>query len=175
MPIFHSTCPLSSQSTTSGHRMANRKWKETKQEPSMLPGPAVPDCSLLSFHFLWQSYVRRLYQEVTAKHFKLLHMILPQFVIRNLLFLRQRAAHILGRYFSSFPCLGNVEMAKDFPEMLKFDRERPNSHSFFHLPSPARACPSVRISPALASIQTAKHLRASEARRVVSQTPVAIQ
>ena len=28
-------------STACGHRMANRKWKETKQLPSMLPGPAV--------------------------------------------------------------------------------------------------------------------------------------
>ena len=34
-------------------RMADRKWKETKQQPSMLPGPAVPGCSLVSFHFLW--------------------------------------------------------------------------------------------------------------------------
>ena len=33
--------------------MAHRKWRETKQEPSMLPGPAVPGCSLVSFHFLW--------------------------------------------------------------------------------------------------------------------------
>ena len=32
--------------------MAHRKWKETKQQPSMLPGPAVPGCSLVSFHFL---------------------------------------------------------------------------------------------------------------------------
>ena len=33
--------------------MANRKWKEIKQQPSMLPGPAVPGCCLVSFHFLW--------------------------------------------------------------------------------------------------------------------------
>ena len=39
--------------TACGHRMAHRKWKETKQQPSMLPGPAVPGCSLVSFHFLW--------------------------------------------------------------------------------------------------------------------------
>ena len=32
--------------------MAHRKWKETKQQPSMLPGPAVPGCCLISFHFL---------------------------------------------------------------------------------------------------------------------------
>ena len=34
-------------------RMAHRKWKETKQQPILLPGPAVPGCSLVSFHFLW--------------------------------------------------------------------------------------------------------------------------
>ena len=27
-------------------RMAHRNWKETKQQPSMLPGPAVPGCCL---------------------------------------------------------------------------------------------------------------------------------
>ena len=39
--------------TACGHRMAHRKWKETKQQPSLLPGPTVPGCSLVSFHFLW--------------------------------------------------------------------------------------------------------------------------
>ena len=33
--------------------MAHRKWRETKQLPSLLPGPAVPGCSLIPFHFLW--------------------------------------------------------------------------------------------------------------------------
>ena len=28
-------------------------WKETKQQPSMLPSPAVPGCCLVSFHILW--------------------------------------------------------------------------------------------------------------------------
>ena len=40
-------------STACGHRMAHRIWKETKQQPSLLPGPAVPGCSLVSFCFLW--------------------------------------------------------------------------------------------------------------------------
>ena len=35
-------------STACGHRMANRKWKETKQ----LPGNMLGNC-LVSFHFLW--------------------------------------------------------------------------------------------------------------------------
>ena len=39
--------------TACGHRMAHRKWKETKQQPSPLPGPPVPGSSLVSFHFLW--------------------------------------------------------------------------------------------------------------------------
>ena len=34
-------------------RMAHRNWKETKQQPSMLPVPAVLGCCLVSFHFLW--------------------------------------------------------------------------------------------------------------------------
>ena len=34
-------------------RVAHRKWKETKQLPSILPGPAVPGSCLLSFHILW--------------------------------------------------------------------------------------------------------------------------
>ena len=34
-------------------RMADRKWKETKQQPSMLPGPAVPGSCLVSFHIMW--------------------------------------------------------------------------------------------------------------------------
>ena len=33
--------------------MAHRKWKEIKQQSSMLPGSAVPGYSVVSFHFLW--------------------------------------------------------------------------------------------------------------------------
>ena len=33
--------------------MAHRKWKESKLQPSMLPGPAVPGSCLASFHFRW--------------------------------------------------------------------------------------------------------------------------
>ena len=33
--------------------MAHRKLKEIKQQPSMLPGPAVPGSCLASFHFRW--------------------------------------------------------------------------------------------------------------------------
>ena len=45
--FFYQSC------TVCGDRMAHRKWKETKQQTSMLPGPAVPGCCLVSFHFLW--------------------------------------------------------------------------------------------------------------------------
>ena len=34
-------------------RFAQRKWKETKQEPSMLSGAAVHGSCLVSFHILW--------------------------------------------------------------------------------------------------------------------------
>ena len=37
-------------STACGHKMAHRKWKETKQQPRMLSGPAVPGCCLVSLH-----------------------------------------------------------------------------------------------------------------------------
>ena len=40
-------------STACGPRITHGKWKETKQQPSLLPGPAVPGCSLVSFPFLW--------------------------------------------------------------------------------------------------------------------------
>ena len=30
----------------------HRKWRETKQQPIILPGPAVPGCCLVSLHFL---------------------------------------------------------------------------------------------------------------------------
>ena len=33
--------------------MAHWKWKETKQQPSMLSGPAVRGSCLVSFHILW--------------------------------------------------------------------------------------------------------------------------
>ena len=33
--------------------LPHRKWKQIKQQPSMLPGPAVPGCCLIAFHFRW--------------------------------------------------------------------------------------------------------------------------
>ena len=33
--------------------MAQRKWIEIKQQPIMLPGPAVPGSCLVSFYFRW--------------------------------------------------------------------------------------------------------------------------
>ena len=33
--------------------MTHRKWKEIKQQPSMLPGLAVPGSCLVSFYFRW--------------------------------------------------------------------------------------------------------------------------
>ena len=35
--------------TACGHRIGHRKWKKTKQQPNLLPNPAVPGCSLVSY------------------------------------------------------------------------------------------------------------------------------
>ena len=40
--------------TACRHLMAHRKRREIKQQPSPLPDPAVPGCSLVSFHFMWE-------------------------------------------------------------------------------------------------------------------------
>ena len=44
---------LTFYSTVRVDSLPHRKWKEFKQQPSMLPGPAVPGSCLVSFHFLW--------------------------------------------------------------------------------------------------------------------------
>ena len=46
-------CKMRTLHTACRHRMAHRKWEETKQQPSLLPGPAVPGSCLVSFHILW--------------------------------------------------------------------------------------------------------------------------
>ena len=46
-------------STVRVDSLPHRKWKETKQQPSMLPGPAVPGCRLVSFHILGRDFVTR--------------------------------------------------------------------------------------------------------------------
>ena len=48
-------------------RMAHRKWKETKQLPSMLPGPAVPGSCLVYFHVLWTILSTSTVQQLTVK------------------------------------------------------------------------------------------------------------
>ena len=54
--------------------MAHRKWKEIKQQPSMLPGPAVPGCCLFSFHFLWAIHPIRHVQALLDGLAKLLQL-----------------------------------------------------------------------------------------------------
>ena len=44
---------IKSESTVLVLRMAHRKLKEFKQQPSMLPGSAVPGSCLVSFYILW--------------------------------------------------------------------------------------------------------------------------
>ena len=48
--------------------MARRKWKETKQKPSLLPGPALPGCSLVSSHILWAILCPQPVQECFCHH-----------------------------------------------------------------------------------------------------------
>ena len=40
-------------STVRVDSLLRRQWEKIKQQPSMLPCPAVPGCCLVSFHFLW--------------------------------------------------------------------------------------------------------------------------
>ena len=62
-------------------RMAHRKWKEFKQQPSMLPGPAVPGGCLVSFHNLWAILSTSTVQLADAIAQML--MVLPQDVVEK--------------------------------------------------------------------------------------------
>ena len=48
--------------------MSHRKGRETKQQPIMLPGPAVPGCSLVSFRFMWDMHSIHSVQIVIMDH-----------------------------------------------------------------------------------------------------------
>ena len=47
--------------------LPHRKWKKTKQQRNMLPGPAVPGCCLVSFHFLWGKLSTRTLHDIFLK------------------------------------------------------------------------------------------------------------
>ena len=51
--------------------MSHRKQREMKQQPSMLPGPAVPGCCWISLHFLFGKLSTRtvLQLKVHAQHY----------------------------------------------------------------------------------------------------------
>ena len=52
--------------------MSLRKRRETKQQPSMLPCPAVPGCCLVSFHFLCDIHsIHSVYQPTTQAYRKM--------------------------------------------------------------------------------------------------------
>ena len=80
------------QYTACGHRMAHRKRKETKQQPSLLPGPAVPGCSLISFYFLWANLCPQavLYEENEALFNKLLWHQRKSFILPKALSHRRK-------------------------------------------------------------------------------------
>ena len=48
--------------------MAHRKWKQFKQQPSMLPGSAVPGSCLVSFYFLCAILSTSTVQETCLKY-----------------------------------------------------------------------------------------------------------
>ena len=74
--LYESDSVAALSSTVLVLRMTHRKWKEIKQQPSMLPDPAVPGYCLFSFHILWAilSTSTVLYDEV-ARHSKVSNSI----------------------------------------------------------------------------------------------------
>ena len=54
--------------------MSHRKWKKTKEQPSMLPGPALPGCCLISFNFLWAIHPIRPVQTQCLKVYRVIHL-----------------------------------------------------------------------------------------------------
>ena len=50
---FDYTSLITPYSTACGHRMAYRKWKETKVQPGTAGPGNMLGCSLVSFHFRW--------------------------------------------------------------------------------------------------------------------------
>ena len=87
--------------------MSHRKRRETKQQPSMLPGPAVPGCCLVSFRF--QCNIHSIHsvinslkvEKATLKHFKVQIRIyveeVENIVARARVLPRGRAIHRRGR------------------------------------------------------------------------------
>ena len=56
--------------------MAHRKWEEIKQQPSMLPGLAVPGSCLASFHFRWAIHpIRPVQGGPTDFDYKVVHLV----------------------------------------------------------------------------------------------------
>ena len=96
--------------TACGHRMAHRKWKETKLQP----GTAVPGnmlgCSLVSFHFLWAILCP---QGVGAHK---LHIYLRAIALKNCFFRcqDQRNCHLAWDFNSIYgdPCGGTNKCLK---------------------------------------------------------------
>ena len=70
--------------------MTHRKWKESKQQPSILPGSAVSGCYLVSFHFLWAIHPIR----------PLDHLPVEKILFRNFLTF---SPFILGAPISYYP------------------------------------------------------------------------
>ena len=61
-------CPDGTSCTACGHRMAHRKWKETKQQPGTVGPGNMLGCCLVSFHFLWAILCLQAVQDVPSGH-----------------------------------------------------------------------------------------------------------
>ena len=76
--------------------LPHRKWKEVKQQPSMLPGPAVSGSCLVSFHFLWGKLSTRTVQYLTVQRSTLLRPPPSPQLPFSLPFLSVSLFHIYG-------------------------------------------------------------------------------
>ena len=85
--------------------MANRKWRETKQQPSMLPGPAVPGCCLVSFHFLWAILCPQAVSEKSIKAKNLLGTCFPKNYIT-------KKDHVYKHHITGTKCTPSPESRK---------------------------------------------------------------
>ena len=91
-----------SKSTVRVDSLPHRKWKQIKQQPSMLPGPAVPGCCWISLHFLWGKLSTRtvVFMELT---FLLLYMLTWEWIYSTPERICPKTTMFLARSTASHP------------------------------------------------------------------------
>ena len=92
--------------------MPHRKLRETKQQPSMLPGPAVPGCCLVSFHFLCN--IHSIHSVQVGK----------SFVAASWESRLSRGIHLELQDFSPFPSIFHVDLIRMIKDWRKLPRSR---------------------------------------------------